>query len=132
MNRLRPCLNAGPRSPENGQTRRTFHGFTLVEIMIVVTIIAFLSAIALPGWTRYRNTTAISTCLNNLRQLNSAKVQWAFNERKVNEDVPVMADLLPYLLGHVEPRCPGGGTYNVLRTMDSTTCTMAVFGHSLE
>ncbi len=100
--------------------------------MIVVAIIAFLTAIAVPAWTRYRNTTAIATCINNLRQINSAKVQWAFNEKKGSQETPLMADLAPYFLGHAEPHCPSGGDYGVASIVESATCSMAVFGHTLE
>ncbi len=100
--------------------------------MIVVAIIAFLTAIAVPAWTRYRNTTCISTCINNLRQINSAKVQWAFDEKKGTAEVPTMDQLLPYFLGHAEPRCPSGGTYGVLSIVETPTCSYAVYGHTLE
>ena len=132
MNRAKPCLKAGRESPQSGQIRRTLHGFTLVEIMIVVAIIVFLTAIAVPGWTRYRNTTAISTCINNMRQINSAKVQWAFDEKKGVQETPPMTQLLPYFLGGTEPHCPGGGNYTVRAVSEAVICTMAVYGHTLE
>jgi hypothetical protein len=100
--------------------------------MIVVAIIAFLTAIAVPAWTRYRNTTAISTCINNLRQINSAKVQWAFDEKKGSQEVPSMTQLLPYFLGGTEPHCPSGGNYGVHSIVDFASCSMAVYGHTLE
>ena len=100
--------------------------------MIVVAIIAFLTAIAVPAWTRYRNTTTISTCVNNLRQINSAKVQWAFDQKKGSTDTPLMSDLLGYFLGGGEPHCPSGGVYTVNDISDPAVCSYAVYGHTLD
>ncbi len=52
-------------------------GFTLVEIMIVVAIIALLASIAIPSYIRSRERAQASTVLNNLRLLESAKDKWA-------------------------------------------------------
>src|SRR3954463_12853426 len=47
-------------------------GFTLVEIMIVVAIIALLAAIAVPGFLRARKRAQASKILNDLRMLDAA------------------------------------------------------------
>ena len=57
------------------QTRRG--GFTLVEIMIVVAIIALLAAIAVPGFLRARKRSQASKILNDLRMIDSAVDQYA-------------------------------------------------------
>ncbi len=46
-------------------------GFTLVEIMIVVAIIALLAAIAVPGFLRARKRSQASRILNDLRMIDS-------------------------------------------------------------
>jgi len=72
-------------------------GFTLVEIMIVVAIIGLLAAIAIPNFVKARKTSQTNACLNNLRQIDGAKQQWALEKGKGSADVPVAADLQPYL-----------------------------------
>ena len=47
-------------------------GFTLLEIMIVVTIIGLLAAIGIPNFIRARKTTQRNTCINSLRILYDA------------------------------------------------------------
>ena len=42
-------------------------GFTLVEIMLVVTIIALLTAIAIPAFQQYRQDAQVSLLMNDLR-----------------------------------------------------------------
>ncbi len=51
-------------------------GFTLVEIMIVVGIIALLAAIAIPGFIRARLRSQASTVLSELRVIDTAKSQY--------------------------------------------------------
>jgi prepilin-type N-terminal cleavage/methylation domain-containing protein len=94
-------------------------GFTLVEIMIVVAIIGLLAAIAIPNFVKARKTSQTNACLNNLRQIDGAKQQWALEKGKTSADTPVNADLQPYLgrgdlgsLGSVFCPLSGAGNLN--------------------
>src|SRR5437868_8069717 len=57
-------------------------GFTLVEIMIVVAIIALLAAIAVPGFLRARKRSQASRILNDLRMIDAAVDQYAIETNR--------------------------------------------------
>jgi prepilin-type N-terminal cleavage/methylation domain-containing protein len=65
-------------------------GFTLVEIMIVVAIIALLAAIAVPGFLRARKRSQASRIINDLRLIDSAVDQYAIeNNKQSGFSVPI-------------------------------------------
>lgn len=61
-------------------------GFTLVEIMIVVAIIALLAAIAVPGFLRSRKRSQASKIINDLRMIDAAMDQYAIEAGKKTGD----------------------------------------------
>src|SRR5436190_14296540 len=72
-------------------------GFTLVEIMIVVAIIALISAIAVPNFLRARKRTQATLVKEDLRVLEYALDRWAIEQNKTIGDVASFTDLRPYL-----------------------------------
>ncbi len=64
-------------------------GFTLVEIMIVVAIIALLAAIAVPNFLRARKRSQATTILNTLRMIDDAKAMYAADHPSVDGDTGV-------------------------------------------
>src|ERR1041384_6239825 len=72
-------------------------GFTLVEIMIVVAIIALLAAIAVPGFLRARKRSQASKIINDLRLIDSAVDQYAIENAKKSGDTVTVADWTNYL-----------------------------------
>lgn len=94
-------------------------GFTLVEIMIVVAIIGLLCAMAIPSFVRARDQSRLRTCVNNLRQVDGAKDQWALEKGKSTAAACDMNDIMPYLK-RTEPQCPVGPTSYTVNPIGTT------------
>ena len=77
--------------------RNKHGGFTLVEIMIVVAIIALLAAIAVPGFLRARKRSQASKILNDLRMISAAVDQYAIENSKKSDDVVDVVDWTKYI-----------------------------------
>ena len=60
--------------------------FTLVEIMIVVAIVGMLAGMAIFRWMRARDYARLNTIYSNLRTVETAKEQWALDNKKTNGD----------------------------------------------
>lgn len=103
-------------------------GFTLIEIMIVVTILAVLSMVAVPNFMESRQKTHKYSCISNLKSINNAKEVWALESGSLVLASPSWDDLVPVYLRNI-PSCPAGGTYTIGDTDELPTCTVA--GHSL-
>ena len=72
-------------------------GFTLVEIMIVVAIIALLAAIAVPGFQRARKRSQATRILNDLRHIDSAVDQYALETNRIRGFTVTVPDWTRYL-----------------------------------
>ena len=72
-------------------------GFTLVEIMIVVAIIALLAAIAVPNFLRARKRSQATRILEDLRMIDSALDQYAIETNKTTGATAIWTDIKAYL-----------------------------------
>ena len=96
----------------------TERGFTLVEIMIVVAIIALLAAIAIPNVLRGRTSANEAASIGNLRALVSSLEMF----RSVNNAYPLTADWVDNM--YTTPN-PDFGPPSFNHAMDGTACPAA-------
>lgn len=78
------------------QTRRNW-GFTLLEIMIVVSIIGMLAVIAVPNYLRGRKRAQATQVLSELRQLDHAIQLYLIENNKTEATPFVPGDALAYV-----------------------------------
>ena len=103
-------------------------GFTLVELMIVVAIIALLAAIAIPNFVKARATSQANACINNMRQIDAAANQFALEKgQTTGATINYPGDLTPYIKlnsGASIPACPAGGSYTCSTVGTPSTCSL--------
>ena len=92
------------------QIRNRRAGFTLVEIMIVVAIIALLAAIAVPGFLRSRKRSQATAILNDARIIDGAIDQYAIENNKKGSDTVTATNIKGFFKPaspSVHPGCGG-------------------------
>ena len=104
-----------PRRPISGGNGGSCgrRGFSLLELVIVLGIIALVMAILLPVMHRARDASQGVTCLSNLRQITIAFHLFADRNGKLLPDVEITnvsweASLLPYTRASLF-KCPADG-----------------------
>ena len=100
-------------------------GFTLIEIMIVVAIIALLAAIAIPNIKNAIDKARRTACAVNQKNIDGAKQRWSLENRTAAEAVPTDADLFgKHLYIEHKPDCPAGGAYALNAVDEKCTCSI--------
>lgn len=68
---------------------------------------------------------AKNNCINNLRQIDGAKQQWALENKQPADAVVAAQQIAPYLKDSAIPKCPGGGTYTLHDISAAPTCSIS-------
>ena len=112
-------------------------GFTLIEIMIVVAIIAMLAAIAIPNYRRSRQVAHKTACITHLHLIENTIQEWAIETKKRGGEPVKYEDIHSYFKHPVV--CPSGGTcfsdsYEIAKVDDAPAClrvTTGEFAHKM-
>jgi prepilin-type N-terminal cleavage/methylation domain-containing protein len=99
------------RSVDGGQQHRRLPGFTLVELLIVVSVIAILISLLLPAIQQSRERARCVQCRNNLMQLGIALHNYNDAHRVlppgcVNQTGPILPDTTGQRLGWIAQILP--------------------------
>lgn len=103
---------------------------------MVAVMLAAGGMVALPSiirryeWVFVAHTCVIpprNICINNLRELEAAKWQWALEEHKDTNDIPSMAEVSRFM--RTTLLCPAGGVYTLGRVDERPGCSLK--GHQL-
>jgi prepilin-type N-terminal cleavage/methylation domain-containing protein len=104
-------------------------GFTMVEIMVVVAILALLLAIVIPYYVKQRASAQASGCINNLTKIEAAANEFALEKgMKTGDLINYPGDLKPYIkltkIGDI-PVCPANGTYHMTAVGAFPGCSLS-------
>ena len=108
---------------------RSTSAFTLVEVMIVVSIIGLLAAVSIPNYVKTREVSHRKACMANLKQLEGAVQNWALEYRQ-SSGVQINSDALFGPTNYIRRVlvCPAGGNpynYGLVGDPRHVTCALS-------
>jgi hypothetical protein len=103
------------------------HKAGVLTALTVCLLFGFVALIVVPAFvagTRFRQA---NPCYNNLRQIESAKNEWALENGKTNGTLVTENDIKPYIMLNTNGdflKCPLGGTYTIGRVGEDPKCSI--------
>lgn len=111
-------------------------GFSLIEIMIVVAIIAIALSIAIPNFFKMNEISKRTVCINNLKKITAAVEEWAL-EKNITSGTSITETQEEEIYGNYfrggKPKCPTAGEYVMYQVgaNPQVRCTEEDKGHKL-
>jgi len=103
---------------------------------MVACLLGLFALVAIPNCIKEPNTSPANACINNLRQIDAAKNEWALEHNAKSNDVVTIKDIRPYIerernnpfikldaKGNL-PKCPSGGVYTIGKIGEPPTCSL--------
>jgi len=92
--------------------KKLLKGFTLIELMIVIAIIAILAAILIPSFIHARAQSQLAACESNIRNLGTSTEMYAndYNGNYPTTSVTGAFALLSPAYVRQFPTCPASGS----------------------
>ena len=114
---------------------RSREGYTLVEIMIVVAVLAILLSVAVPNYLKSGKDASKNSCISNLRQIDGAMEQWAM-ANNISAGTVLSGRREDEVYDYVDggkPNCPAKGEYalHAVGSNPQITCSREDEGHRL-
>lgn len=104
--------------------KRASYAFTLLELLVVISLIAVLTALAVPGFRRYLESSRGQRCSANILLLETAKD--SFIADHPGQAITSPNDLGSYLK-YGMPVCPSGGSYsNIMDRYVRVSCSAKI------
>jgi len=101
--------------------------FDSIVWLIIIAAIGILVFLAIPNFIKARHISSANACINNLREIDAAKKQWALENNKTNGTVVTETDIKPYIKldkdGNL-PKCPQDGIYSIGKVGEPPTCSL--------
>jgi len=93
------------------------HGFTIIEIMIVLALIGILAAIAIPNYIQYRKKAQVAKMASDLVNFEKAYMIYAIEEGGFPNDTHLILPDQAKMGAHIDPEdwdkpTPLGGRFN--------------------
>lgn len=101
------------------RSRKSFLGVAF--LLLGAGIVALL---ALDSKLFSKRDPARNACINNLRQIEGCKEQWAIDHNKPAGTLVTWPDILPYFKSDPRAECDKGGVYTIGVVSNSPSCSV--------